>query len=114
MNTTETIDEVVDSIIDYLGWETWKQVGAFMEDIHAAIHLPLQSDMWWTMNTRPMSAQILQGSSSDYRVIAYANGNTLEEAVCRAWLVWKRANDIERFNQQNNPNSAELAESEGE
>lgn len=84
------IGEIVDEIINILSYDTWVQVGAFMEDPHAAMHLPLEDDMWWQLDNRhSIVAKILQGK--DCKIIATGSGNTLQEAVCRTWLEWKRS-----------------------
>ena len=87
MENKLSIDEVVDAIIDILDYDTWKQVGAFMEDAHAALHLPIEPHMWWSFNPYTNCAKIKMNQHTN---VAVAYGDTVAEACCRAWLQWKQ------------------------
>ncbi len=101
MDGIETIDELIEAIADYLGWEKWQEIGPFMETIESALRLPLAKRMSWSLSSPTPYALLMRET-----MVAYGSGETLQEAICRAWLMWKRANDIDYINKQAKKESA--------
>jgi hypothetical protein len=97
-------DYLVEEIIDILGYEMWRKVGAFGESIDNALRLPIEVNMWWTIEPKSSyhglpTVSLSRGLDRSYNgkfwvhseVIAHQRGNSIIEAICKAWLEWKNS-----------------------